>query len=179
MEDRRQHARPVSRGDLEYTVEFALHKARELWPTKQRSGDHDSLKSMTRAVIDHLDLCDMRAFRRPPMPDRVMAAVGDTVRAWAGSATATCEEMRILPVARKDLEFTIGSALCRARRLWPKRRMPDGHSRLGPVARKVVHEMETSCMSVLQELPEAPLTPGSGHRVGSMAETATSTNRPR
>ena len=60
--------RPVSRGDLLFTVEMALRKAERFWPKKRLPGDHDRLKPVARRVIEHLELCGMRCFRRPPAP---------------------------------------------------------------------------------------------------------------
>ena len=57
--------RPISRGDLLFTVEMALSKAERLWPKKRRPGDHDRLKPVARKVVEHLDLCGMRVFGKP------------------------------------------------------------------------------------------------------------------
>ena len=59
---------PVERDDLLFTVEMALFKAERLWPKKYVPGDHDRLKPMATAVVEHLELCAMRCFRRPPAP---------------------------------------------------------------------------------------------------------------
>ena len=59
---------PVERDDLLFTVEMALFKAQRLWPKKYVPGDHDRLKPIAKAVVDHLELCAMRCFRRPPAP---------------------------------------------------------------------------------------------------------------
>ena len=58
--------RPVSRGDLLFTVEFALWKAERFWPKKRWPGDHDRLKPVARKVIEHLELCGIRCFAKPP-----------------------------------------------------------------------------------------------------------------
>ena len=63
-----KHNIPVERDDLLFTVEFALLKAERSWPKKRVPGDHDRLKPMARAVVEHLELCAMRCFRRPPAP---------------------------------------------------------------------------------------------------------------
>ena len=63
-----EYNRPVSRGDLEFTVEMALHKAQRLWPKKRRPGDHDRLRPVANAVVAHLERCGMRCFSRPPRP---------------------------------------------------------------------------------------------------------------
>ena len=60
--------RPVSREDLLFTVDMALRKASRLWPKKRVPGDHDRLKPVAKAVIDHLELCGMRCFWRRPAP---------------------------------------------------------------------------------------------------------------
>ena len=60
--------RPVSRGDLLFTVEMALRKAERFWPKKRLPGDHDRLRPVARRVVEHLNLCGMRVFRKPPGP---------------------------------------------------------------------------------------------------------------
>ena len=68
---RRMHEnydRPVSRDDLLFTVEMALRKAEAFWPKKYVPGDHDRLKPAARAVVEHLELCGMRCFAKPPRP---------------------------------------------------------------------------------------------------------------
>ena len=64
----RKHTCPVSREDLEFSVDMALRKARRLWPKKQAPGDHDNLRPVARAVADHLELSGIRCFRRPRGP---------------------------------------------------------------------------------------------------------------
>ena len=59
------YSRPVSRDDMLFTVEMALRKASRLWPKKRVPGDHDRLKPVARAVIEHFELCGMRCFTRP------------------------------------------------------------------------------------------------------------------
>ena len=66
MDDK--YNRPVSRGDLLFTVEFALWKAERFWPQKRRPGDHDRLKPVARMVIEQLELCGIRCFAKPPAP---------------------------------------------------------------------------------------------------------------
>ena len=63
-----KYNRPVSRGDLLFAVEFALWKAERFWPKKRRPGDHDRLKPVARKVIEHLELCGIRCFAKPPAP---------------------------------------------------------------------------------------------------------------
>ena len=64
----RKYTCPITREDLLFTVEMALRKAERLWPKKNRPGDHDRLKPVARAIVDHMDLCGMRVFRRPRGP---------------------------------------------------------------------------------------------------------------
>ena len=59
---------PVERSDLLFTVEMALLKAKRLWPKKRVPGDHDRMKPVARAVVEHLELCRMRCYRRAPAP---------------------------------------------------------------------------------------------------------------
>ena len=58
--------RPVSRGDLLFTIEMALRKAERAWPKKRVPGDHDRLKPAARRVIEYLELCGIRCFAKPP-----------------------------------------------------------------------------------------------------------------
>ena len=64
--------RPVSRGDLLFTVEMALLKAERLWPRKRVPGDQDRLKPVARRIVEHLELCGMRCFAKPPPPRHSM-----------------------------------------------------------------------------------------------------------
>ena len=63
-----KYDRPVSRGDLLFTIEMALRKAERSWPKKRVPGDHDRLRPVAREVLSHLELCGMRVFQRPPRP---------------------------------------------------------------------------------------------------------------
>ena len=58
----------VSRDDLTFTVHMALRKAERLWPKRRLPGDHDRLKSVAEAVVDHIELCGMRCVRPAPTP---------------------------------------------------------------------------------------------------------------
>ena len=60
-----KHDRPVSRDDLLFTVEMALRKASRLWPKKRVPGDHDRLRPVAAAVVEHFELCGLRIFGRP------------------------------------------------------------------------------------------------------------------
>ena len=60
--------RPVSRGDLLFTVEMALGKAERFWPKKRAPGDHDRLKPVAERIVEHMELCGMKCFRRPRSP---------------------------------------------------------------------------------------------------------------
>ena len=62
------HDRPVSRGDLLFTVEMALHKAERFWPKKRAPGDHDRLMLVAERIVEHMELCGMKCFRRPLGP---------------------------------------------------------------------------------------------------------------
>ena len=62
-----EYDQPVARSDLLFTVEMALRKASRLWPRKRVPDDHDRLRPVARAVVDHLELCGMRSFRRRPV----------------------------------------------------------------------------------------------------------------
>ena len=70
---------PVPRDDLLFTVEMALRKASRLWPRKHVPGDHDRLKPMAKAIVEHLELCGIRCFSGTPDPSH------STPDPWAGS----------------------------------------------------------------------------------------------
>lgn len=147
-----KHARPVSRADLEHTIEFALQKVRRQWPTRRPPGDHDCLMPLAAAVVDHLEFCDMYAFGEAPPPSRTStAAAGDVV-----GARSKADQRHGIPVARADLVNAIACALKQVRRAWPKRRLPGGDRRLGSLARQVVKQLETSHVHVFQESAPAP-----------------------
>ena len=57
---------PISRDDLTFTVHMALRNAESLWPKRRTPGDHDRLKLVAKAVVDHIELCGMRCVRRAP-----------------------------------------------------------------------------------------------------------------
>ena len=57
--------RRISRGDLLFTIEMALRKAKRYWPKKRVPGDHDRLAPVARKVVEHMELCGMRVFGKP------------------------------------------------------------------------------------------------------------------
>ena len=44
---------------------MALRKAERLWPKKRGPGDYDRLAPVAREVVEHMELCGMRAFGKP------------------------------------------------------------------------------------------------------------------
>ena len=76
--------RPVSHGDLLFTVEMALRKAERSWPKKRVPGDHDRLRPVAREVLAHLERCGMRVFQRPPAPPHSIPDPWGTVRKSPG-----------------------------------------------------------------------------------------------
>ena len=58
--------RPVPRRDVVFDVEQGLQEARKLWPRERVYGDYNPLRSVAEAVIEHLELCQIRFFRPPP-----------------------------------------------------------------------------------------------------------------
>ena len=64
----RKHTIPVSRDDLVFSVDMALRKAERFWPKKRGPGDHDRLRPFAAKIVDHLELCGIKCFRRPPAP---------------------------------------------------------------------------------------------------------------
>ena len=74
------HDRPVPRDDLLFDVEMALRKAERFWPKRRRPGDHDRLRPVAEAVVDHLELCGIACFRGPP--GRYQGIPPAAPRAW-------------------------------------------------------------------------------------------------
>ena len=64
MEDR---SRPVPRDELEWDVEQALRKARKLLPRKREPGVFNPYRAAARAVVEHLELCRIVCWRKPPL----------------------------------------------------------------------------------------------------------------
>ena len=58
--------RPVPRLELAFDIERALSKARGLWPRGR--GDRNSLGLVANAMTEHLELCRIGRFRKPPDP---------------------------------------------------------------------------------------------------------------
>ena len=56
----------VAREDLLFTVEMVPRSAEHLWPRRRRPGDHDRLRPVASAVVDHLELCGLRCVRKAP-----------------------------------------------------------------------------------------------------------------
>ena len=153
MEDK--HTIPVARAELALTIESALHESRHLWPKQRLPGDHDRHKPMTLAVVNHLDLCRMRVFRRPMPPGLAIMA---TAAHYALAKAGTAEDFTV-PIPRRDLEFSIKFALDRAERLWPKRRRRGGRDGLGSIAGAVVDHLEEAGWRVFMAAPDPPHSP--------------------
>ncbi len=68
------HSVPIARTELVLAIECSLRESRHLWPKQRLPGDHDRHKPMTRAVVDHLDLCRLRVFRKPIPPGLAITA---------------------------------------------------------------------------------------------------------
>ena len=57
---------PVPQHELLFNVEQALRKARKLWPRRRVEGNYNPLRPVANAVVEHLALCGIRCFRKPP-----------------------------------------------------------------------------------------------------------------
>ena len=60
--------RPIPQHELAFDIEHALSKARALWPRKRGHGDRTALGLVANAVVQHLELCRVSCFRKPPPP---------------------------------------------------------------------------------------------------------------
>ena len=79
---------PVPRDALEWNVELALWQARKLLPRKVAPGVFNPYKSAARAVVEHLERCGIRCFRKPPEP---LAQSGEGPAGRGGSGTGCAE----------------------------------------------------------------------------------------
>ena len=64
MDDDRD-LRPVPRHEFLFDVEQALRKAAKLWPCRRVHGEYNPLRPTANAVVEHLQLCDIRCFCKP------------------------------------------------------------------------------------------------------------------
>ncbi len=60
-------SRPVPRDELEWDVEQALRKAEKLLPRKREPGVFNPYRAAARAVVEHLELCRITCWRKPPL----------------------------------------------------------------------------------------------------------------
>ena len=60
--------RPAPGDEVLFDIEMALRKGEKLWPKRYRPGDHNRFRPLARGILDHLELCGLRFFRRPPGP---------------------------------------------------------------------------------------------------------------
>ncbi len=58
--------RPVPRREFLFDVEQALRTAAKLWPRKRVPGDHDRLRPVAQRIVEQLELCGIRCFRKNP-----------------------------------------------------------------------------------------------------------------
>ena len=61
------HDLPATRESVLFDVEMALWKAEKLWPKGVRAGRHDRFRPTAMAVVDHLCLCGISFWRKPPL----------------------------------------------------------------------------------------------------------------
>ena len=94
MDDR--YTRPISRGDLLFTIEMALRKAERLWPKKRLPGDHDRLRPVAQKVVEHMELCGMKCFGRPRGPGH------STPAPWGSLHESRGGDRRTAPAEAED-----------------------------------------------------------------------------
>lgn len=82
---------PVPRDALEWNVEYGLRKARSLLPRKVAPGVFDAYKPAARVVVEHLERCGIRCFRKPPAP---LAQSGEGPAGRRGGSTDRAEAER-------------------------------------------------------------------------------------
>ena len=58
--------RPVPRREFLFDLEQALRLAERLWPRKRVPGDHDRFRLVAQRIVEQLELCGIRCFRKPP-----------------------------------------------------------------------------------------------------------------
>ena len=59
---------PVPNDALEWNIERGLWKARSLLPRKVPPGVFNPYQAAARVVVEHLERCGVRCFRKPPPP---------------------------------------------------------------------------------------------------------------
>lgn len=64
----KEHGLSAPRDEVLFDIEMALRKEEKLWPKRYRPGDHNRLRPMARAILEHLELCGLRFVRKPPAP---------------------------------------------------------------------------------------------------------------
>ena len=60
--------RPEPRDRVLFDIEMALQKEEKLLPKRYRPGDHNRFRPLARGILEHLELCGLRFFRKPPAP---------------------------------------------------------------------------------------------------------------
>ena len=63
-----QDNRPAPYDEVFFDIEMGLRMEETLWPKRYRPGDHNRLRPMARAILEHLEVCGLRFFRNPPAP---------------------------------------------------------------------------------------------------------------
>ena len=58
--------RPAPRHEFLFDVEQALRKAAKLWPRRRVPGEYNPLRPAANAVVEQLERCGIRCFRKPP-----------------------------------------------------------------------------------------------------------------
>ena len=76
---------PVPKDALECDVEFGLWHSRKLLTRKVGPGVFNPYKAEARAVVEHLERCGIRCYRKPPAP---LAQSGEGPA--GGSRSRTC-----------------------------------------------------------------------------------------
>ena len=84
----REDSRPVPRDKVLFNIEMALQKGEKLWPKRYRPGDHDRFKPLASGILEHLELCGLRFFRKPPAPGHSTPDPGPGYR--SGPDGGTC-----------------------------------------------------------------------------------------
>ena len=62
-----QAHRLVPSDELVFDVEQALRKVRRVLPRKVEPGSFDPFRPAARAIVEHLELCGIRCWRKPPL----------------------------------------------------------------------------------------------------------------
>ena len=99
---RRGYTIPLARDELVFNLTTGLDKARHMWPRRRADQENPRMTRIAERVANHLELCNVRCYRRPSAPVQRMAPIAP----WRGPrpehARLIREEQRMLDARSGD-----------------------------------------------------------------------------